>query len=50
MSWDKDGFCIYYKRLEKGTFKRPTTRIDKAGHPEGSLATKDLSEQLRINN
>lgn len=24
LSWDIDGFYIYYKRLEKGTFKRPT--------------------------
>lgn len=22
--WDKDGLVLYYKRLEKGTFKRPT--------------------------
>jgi len=22
--WDQDGLAIFYKRLEKGTFKRPT--------------------------
>lgn len=23
LSWDKDGFCIYHKRLQKGTFELP---------------------------
>jgi transposase len=23
--WDRSGFVIYYKRLEKGTFEIPTT-------------------------
>lgn len=23
LHWEKDGFVIYYKRLEKGTFTRP---------------------------
>lgn len=25
--WDKDGLSIFYKRLEKGSFKRPTANI-----------------------
>ena len=29
--WDRDGFCIYYKRLEVGTFPVLTTTSD----PEG---------------
>lgn len=27
--WDKSGFVIYYKRLEKGTFQLPTTQSTK---------------------
>jgi transposase len=23
--WDKDGYCIYYKRLERGTFQFPAS-------------------------
>jgi transposase len=23
--WDKDGYCIYYKRLERGTFHFPAS-------------------------
>lgn len=26
--WDQDGLAIIYKRLEKGSFKRPTSQID----------------------
>ena len=30
--WDHDGFCIFYKRLERGTFQLLTTTNDEEGH------------------
>ena len=29
--WDRDGFCIFYKRLERGTFQLLTPTNDKEG-------------------
>ena len=29
--WDVDGFCIWYKRLERGTFQLLTTTNDEEG-------------------
>ena len=29
--WDRDGFCIWYKRLERGTFQLLTTTNDEKG-------------------
>ena len=29
--WDRDGFCIFYKRLERGTFQLLTTTNDNEG-------------------
>ena len=29
--WDADGMCIWYKRLERGTFEIPPAESDKGG-------------------
>ena len=29
--WDRDGFCIFYKRLEAGTFQLPEFASDEKG-------------------
>jgi transposase len=41
--WDKDGFCLWYKRLEEGTFKLP--RIE-AGATSVELRASELAMML----
>ena len=41
--WDRDGFCIWYKRLEAGTFQLPTV----ASHEQGiELDSSQLAHLL----
>jgi len=42
--WDNDGLVVYAKRLEKGTFKRPTAQINA---PNSELLTEELFMILR---
>jgi transposase len=39
--WDRDGLTLYYRRLEKGTFRFPTTNDPKAQSVE--ISSQELS-------
>lgn len=42
--WDNDGLVIYSKRLEKGTFKRPSSQVNA---PNSELLSEELFMILR---
>jgi len=39
LHWEQDGIAIYYKRLEKGTFRRPSARLEALN---SELSNEDL--------
>ena len=41
--WDRSGYCILYKRLERGAF-----RVPRAMSPNGTHVTIDASELAKI--
>jgi transposase len=44
LHWNHDGLALFHKRLEKGTFKRPTARLNA---PNSELSKEDLFMILR---
>ena len=38
MYWDRSGWCVFYKRLERGTFKLPRIALAGAVHVEMEAA------------
>ncbi len=44
LHWNTDGLAIFHKRLERGTFKRPTARLNA---PNSELSKEELFMILR---
>lgn len=44
LHWNNDGLALFYKRLERGTFKRPTARVNA---PNSELTKEELFMILR---
>ncbi len=44
LHWNQDGLAIFHKRLERGTFKRPSARVDA---PNSELLKEELFMILR---
>lgn len=44
LHWNNDGLAIFHKRLERGTFRRPTSRVNA---PNSELTKEELFMILR---
>jgi transposase len=44
LHWNQDGLAVFYKRLERGTFKRPSVRKNS---PNSELSKEELFMILR---
>ena len=43
LQWESDGFCLWYKRLEEGTFRLPRVEAD---HASVELKASELAMML----
>lgn len=49
LQWDKDGFALYCKRLEQGTFQRPTATSNQLTDQELMLILRGIQlESVRL--
>lgn len=46
LQWDKDGFIVYEKRLEKGTFEKPEKLSDEAAISIGNVALQHILQGI----
>jgi transposase len=44
--WEKDGFCLWYKRLEEGAFRLPSVKDGPAGGASVELKATELAMLL----